>query len=92
MQEIFRIIAQLNRDKGTAFLLAEQNAALSLAHASRAVILEGGGVVAEGTAADLSRRDDLHRLYLGDGAKPASDASQAWTRLSEVTGRQIALL
>jgi branched-chain amino acid transport system ATP-binding protein len=65
VQEIFRIIVRLNQEKGTAFLLAEQNAALSLAHASRAAVLEGGRVVAEGIAADLARRDDLHRLYLG---------------------------
>ena len=77
VQEIFRIIARLNREKGTTFLLAEQNAALSLAHASRAVVLEGGRVVAQGTSAELARRDDLHRLYLGGGEKPATPGSSS---------------
>jgi branched-chain amino acid transport system ATP-binding protein len=65
VQEIFQIIVRLNREKGVAFLLAEQNAALSLAHASRAYILESGRVALEGEASDLARRDDLHRIYLG---------------------------
>jgi branched-chain amino acid transport system ATP-binding protein len=65
VQEIFQIIIRLNREKGVAFLLAEQNAALSLAHASRAYILESGRVALEGEASDLARRDDLHRIYLG---------------------------
>lgn len=75
VQEIFRIIVRLNQEKGTAFLLAEQNAALSLAHASRAAVLEGGRVVAEGTAEELSSRDDLHRLYLGGADETAAAVS-----------------
>lgn len=89
VQEIFRIITRLNREKGTAFLLAEQNAALSLAHASRAAVLEGGRVVAEGTAAELSRRDDLHRLYLGGDAETASMpilSLHSRMQFSDVTG------
>ncbi len=66
VQEIFQIIVRLNREKGTAFLLAEQNAALSLAHAGRAYVLDTGRVALEGPAAELAARDDLHRIYLGD--------------------------
>jgi branched-chain amino acid transport system ATP-binding protein len=66
VQEIFEIIVRLNREKGTAFLLAEQNAALSLAYARRAYVLDTGRVALEGPAADLAARDDLHRIYLGD--------------------------
>ena len=68
VQEIFQIIARLNRDKGIAFLLAEQNATLSLAHARRAYVLDTGRVALEGPAADVAARDDLHRIYLGDAA------------------------
>ena len=68
VQEIFQIIARLNRDMGIAFLLAEQNATLSLAHARRAYVLETGRVALEGPAADVAARDDLHRIYLGDAA------------------------
>lgn len=68
VQEIFQIIARLNRDMGIAFLLAEQNATLSLAHARRAYVLDTGRVALEGPAADVATRDDLHRIYLGDAA------------------------
>lgn len=68
VQEIFQIIARLNRDKGIAFLLAEQNATLSLAHAHRASVLDSGRVALSGPAAEIAARDDLHRIYLGDAA------------------------
>lgn len=66
VQEIFQIIVRLNREKGTSFLLAEQNAALSLSNAHRAYVLDTGKVALSGTAAELAARDDLHRIYLGD--------------------------
>lgn len=66
VQEIFQIIVRLNEEKGTAFLLAEQNASLSLAHASRAYILDTGRVALSGDARELAACDDLHRIYLGD--------------------------
>lgn len=74
VQEIFAILARLNRQDGISFLIAEQNAALSLAHARRAVVLEGGRVVAAGNAREIAERGDLHRLYLG--GEPSAAASQ----------------
>ncbi|MCF1473341.1 ABC transporter ATP-binding protein [Agrobacterium vitis] len=68
VQEIFEIIGRLNREKGVAFLLAEQNAALSLAHSTRAYILESGKVALAGTSTELTARDDLHHIYLGASA------------------------
>ncbi|SIR23487.1 amino acid/amide ABC transporter ATP-binding protein 2, HAAT family [Rhizobium sp. RU20A] len=65
VEEIFEIITRLNRERGTAFLLAEQNAALSLSHAHRAYVLETGRVALEGAAQDLAARSDLHHIYLG---------------------------
>jgi len=66
VEEIFEIILHLNREKGTAFLLAEQNAALSLGIAERAYVLDGGRVALDGKAAVLQARGDLHRIYLGE--------------------------
>ncbi|UHD43848.1 ABC transporter ATP-binding protein [Aureimonas altamirensis] len=83
VQEIFQIITRLNREKGTAFLIAEQNAALSLAYASRAFVLEGGRVAASGPASELSQRSDLHRLYLGGEPAPA-DHDNSTTEPSHV--------
>lgn len=65
VDEIFEIIAGLNRQKGTTFLVAEQNIAVSLRHAHRGYVLDGGKVVLAAPAADLLSRDDLHEIYLG---------------------------
>ncbi|MGV3549402.1 ABC transporter ATP-binding protein [Rhizobium sp.] len=70
VQEIFEIIRTLNRQSGTSFLLAEQNANLALRYADYAYILENGRVVLSGTAAELRERQDMHDFYLG-GAKAA---------------------
>ncbi|MGB7035740.1 MAG: ABC transporter ATP-binding protein [Xanthobacteraceae bacterium] len=69
--EIFRLIASL-RDRGTAILLSEQNARLSLAIADRGYILENGRVVSVGNASDLLRSSDIAERYLGVGADLAT--------------------
>jgi len=64
-QGTFELIAQVNREQGTAILLVEQNVeALRLAH--RALVLEKGQIVQEAAGAEL---DELTRrlqdVYLG---------------------------
>jgi branched-chain amino acid transport system ATP-binding protein len=63
--EIFQSLDRLNRDEGLAILLAEQNAAVALRHAHRAVVLENGKISAAGSAAELRCRDDIRAAYLG---------------------------
>lgn len=65
VDEIFEIIAQLNQRDGVSFLIAEQNLNVVLRHAHYGYVLENGRVAHEGTAAQLSRSDDLQRFYLG---------------------------
>ena len=65
VQEIFDVIAQLNRNDGVSVLLAEQNARLALRHAHRAIVLENGRVVLSGKAAELAEREDVKSFYLG---------------------------
>ena len=50
VEEIFTIIARINREQGTAILLVEQNAAVSLAIASYGYIMENGKIVIDGPA------------------------------------------
>jgi branched-chain amino acid transport system ATP-binding protein len=64
VQEISGIIRML-ADKGTAILLAEQNAAMALGVAGRAYVLETGRVTLEGTGADLLDDEAVRRNYLG---------------------------
>ncbi|MFE5914885.1 ABC transporter ATP-binding protein [Streptomyces wedmorensis] len=53
-------------DQGTGVLLVEQNAALALELADHAYVLDVGRVRLEGPAEELSRSDEIRRLYLGE--------------------------
>lgn len=65
VQEIFEIIAQLNREQQVSFLIAEQNINVALSYASQGYVLDTGRVVLSGSAAELLARGDLHDIYLG---------------------------
>ena len=62
--EIFDVIRSINRE-GMGVLLVEQNAAQALRIADYGYVLEGGRIVLEGTAADLSENENVRELYLG---------------------------
>jgi branched-chain amino acid transport system ATP-binding protein len=65
VQEVFRVLAEINAESGTALLLVEQNAALALDIASRAYLLEVGVVVSSGTSEVLRDNDAIRKAYLG---------------------------
>ena len=67
-REIFHIIARINNETGTTVLLVEQNAAIALATAHDGYVMELGRIVAAGTCAELSQKDDVKEFYLGVGA------------------------
>ena len=50
---------------GVTMLLVEQNVALALDVASRAFVLEEGRIAAAGSPAELRRRPEIRRAYLG---------------------------
>ena len=52
-------------EEGLAILVAEQNSAVALAYAHRAVVLENGVSTHEEDAATLRSRDDMKDFYLG---------------------------
>ena len=64
VDEIDRIVRRLAAD-GMTILLAEQNAAMALAAAERAYVLESGRISLEGPAADLLETAEVRKLYLG---------------------------
>jgi branched-chain amino acid transport system ATP-binding protein len=66
--EIFEVIKHINREQGTTFLIAEQNAFEVLPIASYGYILQTGKVVLEGTADVLQNHPDVSSSYLGFGA------------------------
>jgi len=65
VEEIFAIVAELNRNERVSFLLAEQNTMVALRHANYGYILENGRVVMDGEAADLANNEDVKEFYLG---------------------------
>ena len=74
VREVLGVVKSM-RDEGLSVLLVEQNAALSLAVADRAYILDDGKIVHEGTAAELTRNQELvHRLAGAGSQKHAARA------------------
>ena len=65
VQEIFRIVKELNADDGLTVLVVEQNANVALNAAGRAYVLEVGQVAIEGESAELRRHEGVRKSYLG---------------------------
>ena len=65
VEEIFKIIKDLNDKEGVSFLLAEQNTRMALQFARYGYILEAGRVVMDGEASALADNEDVKEFYLG---------------------------
>ena len=74
VQEIFRVIEELRRQRGTSVLLVEQNARVALKSADRGYVMETGKVILEETASELLANKDVQRAYLG------KDKKEIWER------------
>jgi branched-chain amino acid transport system ATP-binding protein len=65
VQELFRIVTELNAKDGLTVLVVEQNAILALEAAARAYVLEVGKVAIEGSSDELRRNESVRKSYLG---------------------------
>jgi branched-chain amino acid transport system ATP-binding protein len=65
VQELFEILARVNREQSVSMLLVEQNASLALQLADHAYLLETGRVVLAGTAEAIRSDESVRRAYLG---------------------------
>ena len=63
-KEIFEIVVRINRERGTTFLLVEQNANMALNVADSGYVLENGRIVMEDTCDRLREKDDIKEFYL----------------------------
>jgi branched-chain amino acid transport system ATP-binding protein len=63
VERVMQSIVTVNRDFGTSILMVEQNVALSLPIASRAVVIKTGAVVYEGDPGPLSDHLRLMQLF-----------------------------
>jgi branched-chain amino acid transport system ATP-binding protein len=64
-RDLFALLARLNRERGMAILLVEQNASLTLEIAHRAYVIESGEIKLEGGAVELRDNPLIQRAYLG---------------------------
>ncbi|HEX6365666.1 MAG TPA: ATP-binding cassette domain-containing protein, partial [Agromyces sp.] len=65
--EIMKVLTRL-RERGMAVLLVEQNVRASFGIADRAVVMQRGHVVLEGTPAELVELPEVRNAYLGGAA------------------------
>ncbi len=66
VDQVFEVLAQLNRELGLTILLVEQNAMAALEISQRAYVLETGACVYQGRAEDLMNDPKLKAAYLGE--------------------------
>ena len=71
VEQLGEVIREINRE-GVTVVLVEQNAAMALAVADRAVVLEVGRVALEGSAAELAENEQVRDRYLGGATEPAT--------------------
>ncbi|CDN89056.1 branched-chain amino acid ABC transporter ATP-binding protein/permease [Hydrogenophaga intermedia] len=74
--ELFAALDRLRRE-GLTLLLVDQMAGLALALADRAYVMEGGRIVAQGTAAEIAADGALAAAYLGEQAVAPAPAAHA---------------
>jgi branched-chain amino acid transport system ATP-binding protein len=65
VREIFDIIQKINAERGTTFLLVEQNAQIALSIAHYGYIMENGRIMLDGPAESLRGNEDVREFYLG---------------------------
>ncbi|MET7990897.1 branched-chain amino acid ABC transporter ATP-binding protein/permease [Amycolatopsis sp. NPDC005232] len=77
LKEIVRSI----RDSGVTVVLIEHNMSLVMSLCDRVTVLAGGGVIAEGTPAEVAIRPEVIEAYLGDSFSVAEVAHAVETEV-----------
>jgi len=65
VQEIGRLIEEINREQGLSIVLVEQNASLALRLCHYAYVLETGRIALSGPGPELMKSEYVQRAYLG---------------------------
>lgn len=65
VEEIFRVVRQINQEEGVTFLLVEQNAHHALNVSGYGYVMENGRVVLDGPSEQLAENEDIKEFYLG---------------------------
>ncbi|GAB4349001.1 MAG: ABC transporter ATP-binding protein [Gammaproteobacteria bacterium] len=79
VKEIFDILRTINRE-GVTILLVEQNARMALSIADRALVMEQGRFVLDGTADEVTNDPDVQEFYLGVTSEASVKGYQRYRR------------
>jgi len=79
VQEIFGILKTINA-AGTTLLLVEQNARMALSIAHRALVMERGRFVLDGSADEVASDPDVQEFYLGVAGQESGAALKRYRR------------
>ena len=79
IRDIYSIIRRLNRERGVAMLLVEQNARVALDVADFGYVMEIGRIVMDGPAERLAQSRDIREFYLG-GQERSLRGERRWKR------------
>jgi branched-chain amino acid transport system ATP-binding protein len=72
VETLFQAVERITAEHRCAVVLVEQHVTIALEVADRAIVLNRGAIVLEGTASDLAgRTSDLELAYFGSGAGTA---------------------
>jgi branched-chain amino acid transport system ATP-binding protein len=66
VKNIFEVIKEINREKGTTILLVEQNARMALQVSQRGYVLETGRITLEDKSENLMENESVKKAYLGE--------------------------
>lgn len=65
VKEVAEVVLKVNREKNVSIIIVEQNAHLGIQLADYVYLLDGGVVKMEGTKSELSKREEIIRVYMG---------------------------
>lgn len=65
VEDVFRVIGQIHKDRKLPILLVEQNAYMALEVSTHCYVLENGSMKLEGSSEELMSSDEIKSAYLG---------------------------
>lgn len=80
VKTIFKIIKDINKERGITILLVEQNARMALMIADFGYVIENGRFVVSGNSEELMNNEDVREFYLGIKTEVSAKGYQRWKR------------
>ncbi len=65
VDDVFKVIVRINKEKNIPILLVEQNAFMALSISNRTYVLENGVITTSGNSGELIESDEIRKAYLG---------------------------